>query len=136
MSSTIQSLREASESNPSKKSIYIVRRNMGSLTSNSSETPKNYNQAAYARRMPLKDPFKGLNEVTDALTNAVYKCKKSGVDFVRMVNSAPEALVVISSNIQISDVARFCCDTIDRKKASIFCIDLTFNYVTTTYILC
>ena len=62
--------------------------------------------------------------------------KKPGDDFVRMVNSAPEALVVMTSNTQISDVVRFCCDTIDRKKPSIFCIDLTFKrgafYVTTT----
>ena len=108
---------------------------MGSLISNPSETSKNYNQAAYARRISLKDPFKGLNEVTDALTNAAFKCEKPGDDFVRMINSTPEALVVIARNTQICDVARFCCDTIDRKKSSIFCIDVTFKlgdfYVTT-----
>ena len=62
---TIPSQRKASERNSPKRSIEIVCRNMGSLISNPSETPKNYNQAAYVRRMSLKDPFKGLNEVTD-----------------------------------------------------------------------
>ena len=72
-----------------------------------SELPKNYNQTSYARNL-VKKKSESVSNTGNDLLQAVYKCKKSGEKCVREVQSAPEGIVVISSDIQIKDFARFC----------------------------
>ena len=114
---------------PKAASEYV--RNTLSSTANAPEIPKNYNQAAYVRRLYTPK----VSSCTDALTSATYKCKKPGDNFVKEVRSAPEAVAVFGTDTQFNDVMRFCAAPM-QSQASILCVDLTFNlgdfYVTTT----
>ena len=106
-----------------------------SNTANAPEIPKNYCQAAYARRSHNRKVFQPVSSCTDALTNAIYKCKEPGDNFMKEVRSAPEAVVVFGTDTQFNDVMRFCAAPMQTQD-SILCVNLTFNlgdfYVTTT----
>ena len=110
-----------------------VRKTLSSAA-NASETPNNHNQAAYARRSRTPKDFQSVSSCTDALTNATYKCKKPGDNFVKEVRSVPEAVAFFDTDAQFN-VMRFCAAPM-QSQASILCVDLTFNlgdfYVTTT----
>ena len=111
-----------------------VRKSLGSAA-NAPEIPKNYNQAAYTRRSCTFKVYQSVSSCTDALTNAIYKCKKSGDNFEKEVRSAPKAVAVFGTNTQFNDIVRFCAVPM-QSQASMLCIDLTFSlgdfYVTTT----
>ena len=132
--STIVKLREATVGMKPKAASEHVRKTLSSAA-NAPEIPKNYNQAAYARRSHTPKVFQSVSSCTDALTNAIYKCKKPGDNFVKEVRSAPEAVAVFGTDTQFNDVMRFCAAPM-QSQASILCVDLTFNlgdfYVTTT----
>ena len=106
MSSTIECLK-ISASSKKPKSAYIDIMGKVEKTSSPSELPKNYNQTSYARNL-VKKKSESVSNTGNDLLQAVYKCKKSGEKCVREVQSAPEGIVVISSDIQIKDFARFC----------------------------
>ena len=112
-----------------------VRKTLSSAV-NAPEIPKNYNQVAYARRSHIPKVFQSVSSCTDALTIAIYKCKKPGDNFVKKVRSAPEAMADFGTNIHFNDAMRFCVVPM-QSKASILCVDLTFNLgdfcVTTTF---
>ena len=133
MSSTIESLK-ISASSKKPKSTYIDKMVKVGKTTSPSELPKNHNQANYARNL-VKNKFESVSNTGDDLLQAIYKCKKSGEKFVREVQSAPEGIVVISSDIQIKDVARFCALP-PKRVGEVFSVDLTFKlgdlYVTVT----
>ena len=103
----------------------LVRKSL-SNAANAPEFPKNYNQAAYARRSHTPKVFQSVSSYTDALTNAIYKCKKPGDNFVKEVRSALEAVAVFGTDTQFNDLMRFCAVPM-LSQASILCIDLTFN---------
>ena len=105
MSSTIECLKiSASSKKPTSAYIDIMRK---VEKTSPSELPKNYNQTSYARNL-VKKKSESVSNTGNDLLQAVYKCKKSGEKCVREVQSAPEGIVVISSDIQIKDFARFC----------------------------
>ena len=133
--STIVKLREATTvSMKPRAASEHVRKTLVSAP-NDPEIPKNYNQAAYARRSHTPKVFQSVSNRTDSLTNAIYKCKKVGDNFVKEVRSAPEAVAVFGTDTQFNDVMRFCAAPM-QSQALILCVDLTFNlgdfYVTTT----
>ena len=64
-------------------------------------------EIAYTRRSHTSKVFQSVSSCTDTLTNAIYKCKKSGENFVKEVRSAPEAVVVFGTDTQFNDVMRF-----------------------------
>ena len=99
---------------------------MSSSAANAPEIPKNYNQAAYARISHTPKVFQSVSSCTDALTNAIYKCKKPGDNFVKEVRSAPEAVAVFGTDTQFNNVMRFCAAPM-QSQASILYVDLTFN---------
>ena len=70
--------------------------------------------------------FQSVSSCGDALTNAIYKCKKPGDNFVKEVQSAPEAVAVFGTNTQFNEVMRFCAVSM-QSEASILCDDLMFN---------
>ena len=132
--STIVKLREATVGMKPKAVSEHVRKTLSS-TANTPEIPKNYNQDAYARISHTPKVFQSVSSCTEALTNAIYKCKKPGDNFVKDVRSAPKAVAVFGTETQFNDVIRFCAAPA-QSQASILCVDLTFNlgdfYVTTT----
>ena len=101
--STIVKLRETTVSMKPKASSEHVRKTLSSAA-NASEIPKKYNQAAYARRSSTPTVFQSVSSCTDALTNAIYKCKKPGDNFVKKVRNAPEAVVIFGNDTQFNDV--------------------------------
>ena len=68
----------------------------------------------------MKNKFEFVSNTGDDLLQAVCKCKKSGEKFMQQVQSAPEGIVVISSDTQIKDFARFCALP-PRGLRSVFC---------------
>ena len=131
---TIVKLREAAVGMKPKAASEHVRKTLGSVD-NAPEIPKSYNQAAYARRSRTPKVFQSISSCTDALTNAIYKCKKPSGNFVKEVRSAPKAVAVFGTDTQFNDVMRFCAAPM-QSQVSILCVDLTFNlgdfYLTTT----
>ena len=101
--STIVKLREATVGMKPKAASEHVRKTLSSAA-NAPEIPKNYNQAAYVRRSHTPKIFQSVSSCTDALTNAIYKCKKPGDNFVKKVRNAPEAVVVFGNDTQFNDV--------------------------------
>ena len=132
--STIVKLREATVGMKPKAASEYVKKTHSSAA-NAPETPKNYNQAAYARRSHTPKVFRSVSSCTDALTNAIYKCKKPDDNFVKEIRSAPEAVAVFGTSSQFNDVMRFCAAPM-QSQTSILCVDLMFNlgnfYVTIT----
>ena len=115
-------------------SVGICQKTLSSAA-NAHEIPKNHNQAAYARRSHTPKVFQSVSSCTDALTNAIYKYKKPGDNFVEEVRSASEAVAVFGTDTQFDDVMRFCAAPM-QSQGSMLCVDLTFNlgdfYVTAT----
>ena len=122
---TIAKLREATVGMKPKAASEHVRKTL-SCAANAPEIPKNYNQAAYARRSRTPKDFQSVSSCTDALINATYKCKKPGDNFVKEVRSVPEAVAFFGTDTQFNDVMRFCAAPM-QSQASILCVDLTFN---------
>ena len=63
----------------------------------------------------------------DDLTVMLFECKeqsKTGDPFVREVVAAPELQVFLCNNLQLKDILRFCCNSINT---SILGVDMTFN---------
>ena len=105
MSSTIESLKISGSSKKPKLEYIDIMGKVGKTTS-LSELSKNYNEAYYARNF-VKNKFESVSNTRDDLLQAVYKCKKKWGE-VRA--RSPELIrknLVISSDIQIKDVARF-----------------------------
>ena len=72
----------------------------------------------------------------DDLTTIIFKCKeesKSHNPFIREVIAAPELEVFLTTDQQLKDIYRFCCNEVN---AGILGVDMTFNigeyYVTVT----
>lgn len=100
---TIVKLRKATVDIKLKAASEHVRKPLGGAT-NFPEITKNCNEAAYARRSQTSKVFQFVSRCTDALTNAIYKCKKPGGNFVKEVRNAPEAVVVFGNDTQFNDV--------------------------------
>ena len=132
--SAIVTLREATVGMKPKAALEHVRKTLSSAA-NDSEIPKNYSQAAYARRSHTPNVFQSVSSCTDALTTAIYKCKKPGDNLVKEVRSAHDAVEIFGAETQFNDAMRFCAAPM-QSQASILCVDLTFNlgdfYVATT----
>ena len=131
--STIGALREQCGLSKPKRAFENVRKSMGHVNS-ASECPKNYRQALYAHSSS-KFTFKAVEGKSDELLTAIYRCKKPGDSFVLEVQSAPEGIVVLPTDTQITDIERFCGNKVKRECEPL-CIDPTFNlgdfYVTVT----
>ena len=132
--STIVNLREAKVGMKPKAVSEHFRKTLGSVA-NALQIPQNYNQAAQVRRSHTPKGYQSVLRCTDAITNAIYKCKKPGDNFVKKVRRAPEAVAVFGTETQFNAVMRFCAAPM-KSQASILCVDITFSledfYITTT----
>ena len=89
----------------------------------------------FSKRSHTPKVFQSVSSCTDALTNAIYKYKKPGDNFVKEVRRAPKAVAVFGIVTQFNDVMKFCAAPM-QSQASTLGVDLTFNlgdfYITTT----
>ena len=89
----------------------------------------------FSKRSHTPKVFQSVSSCTDALTNAIYKYKKPGDNFVKEVRRAPKAVAVFGTVTQFNDVMKFCAAPM-QSQASTLGVDLTFNlgdfYITTT----
>ena len=122
MKSTINKLKEAGIKQKPKVALHQVSQKLGS-SSSSGQQPKNYNQASYARNI-IKSRFESMKNPVDDLLQAVYMCKKPSEKFFREVQSAPDGMCVIDT--QLNDVSRFCAIP-KRGVAEVLPVDLTFK---------
>ena len=90
MKTTISKLKEARIKKKPKAALHQVSQELGS-SSSSSQQPKKYNQASYARNV-TKSRFASVKNPVHDLLQAVYLCKKPGEKFVRELQSAPEGM--------------------------------------------
>ena len=118
------SLKENASNTRTKKLLFETRNSVGSNINSPADIPRNYNQAAYARRM-ISKPFQSLSGNQDRLFNMIYKCKSPSDDFVQEVKTAPELIAVLCTKIQLNDLVRFCCQP-EREESEVLSIDFTF----------
>ena len=124
MKSTTNKLKDAGIKQKPKAVLHQLSQELVSPSS-SGQQPKNYNQVSCGRNV-TKSRFALMKNPVDDLLQAVYLCKKPSEKFVREVQSAPEGMCVIASDVQLNDVSCFCAIP-KRGAAEVFSVDLKFK---------